>query len=954
MCGDIPTRGGNPMVSGIRSTTQSSFEQAPAFQPSQQNPSYREEDLHDNTVYTSQETFPSNWLNSHLTKDQLNHIENLETLGFKRLADHLQLNRGYPWNRIIEIKNALIGEQLTDLFFLADFNKANGINKIMDFAITLAESSEYAFVNENIDLALETQKVIGQLTYLVNVNSSQVETFIENDETVAIEKIEQEFDKHFRKVLKLIEDNEKLPINAFLQNTKLSSQIELSREIAKSLITKNGTINTGLIEVIKDILVSPRPQINHIVNISYGLTILHQSPKLRDEFRNIRAPKNGNETAAQIIKATLDLSLEDPVTALEARQTVLTSLLSHLRQNNDGSCFASSVAIEILSSHLYHCFKDFVQLIHEGKLSRTLKNTKKDFLPILRIRDEHINKKIELNFDGTVLNSPDQSKLWDAPGIITACHAIGIHDPKATIIKILNRVLPNKGKAAFEIKTILRELSRLATQNLKFEMHQTINPKETLQLFQRGLKLLQKAEFAYSARTNPPLLKVWENVIASMAEAQESSVIKKMIMKSVVYALELKLTKEKIDPSPLLKQIFEDIKEKILQIRTHYDPTLITLKIDGQTFKEGGFVPYFDKNRIDSPKKFISLIKDVVNEVLNKNKQYLTEEQKINLEKISTLLLEYIKEEKIFIKNVLIKFDKSNAIPNILEKMAEGELKITPWALFIGNNSKKVLSVYLENDKAIHSPHEFSGSVKDRLISIIKMGQRLNAHEKDVYKKNPNKLIQFRVPDHHTGSLMLGHSSLANAWMNNKNADQWVQNKVILPGMILSNTAVDEATQQALIDRITDKILPEYISKEKAASFKTVAIKINRKCSIHEYRSSMIQLITSFDEKLETNVDQIKRQVDAAIIESLEPKLKKKFKENIIHIADTNWRDSDETNDNHLVILLNPGTKELELWEAGADNSHFHCLDQKHWFVQKKWEVFSISPESIADDVAIL
>lgn len=904
----------------------------------------------------------------HLRRAQLQSLTHLEELGYVQLADTFKLNRGYPWNRILNvIAFPALAEQLTNLYLLSlqQNVKRNDLLKIMDFAITYAESISHHPENNEADqneAILEAQKVLGLLTYLVNEDPViALKCIVNNSEEMAAEKILETFDSIFVQVLASVKAEVDSHAKIDLQPMAIVSQIVLARTVAKVLITKTGFINFGLVEDLERVFLSHYKNINHFSTILYGLKVIQNSPSLREAFTRIHAPIAGNHVSPSIIRATLNLPLDTPITAREAQQTVLTSLLSHLRQNNDGACFATSVAIELMSSHLRHCFKDFVRLIQSGKITRLIKDVRKEFVPLLRINDDHIEKKLTINKQGFVLvNNQPKITLWDIPGIRAACEAVGIVDVKNVLLFVVSENFskePKKNTIELPIKHILRDISRLATKNLKVHLQQTLNPNQTMDGIRKVLHLFRKAEFAFSAQTNPPLPEAWKIVMATMAESNESSPIKVRFVNSVIHGFSRILTNAQVPSCPVIKSILHDVKSKLGFIKLQFDPSLTTITIDGENFKEGGFIPINMKRRIDSPAEFMNFIKTTFAEViashLSKNP---SEEDKRKITNISQIINTHLQEKKVFISDVLKKFDDSNKVDDVIDKMEKGLLKITPWAIFVGNSPQNVLKVYLNSDfptqPLSHTYPTLTGTTIKKCVGLIHIIQDMGEKERETYQRNATKRIQFLIPQHHTGSFIVGHPSLDQMRKTIDDPEEWIQQTLIAPIAQLRNQPMDAITKKNLLKKLEEKILPHYI-KEKIPQFRTSVKQLdNEEYSICDYRDLLLELLLNFDPKLNDR-EKLTRFLDAALVESLEPQLKQKMDETTLHFADTNWRDKEGMNDNHLVFLVNPGTGELEVWEASSNNQHYHCLDQTHWLVAGNWEIFQISPDCIADDLAV-
>ncbi|MDR1255215.1 MAG: hypothetical protein LBJ78_04320, partial [Puniceicoccales bacterium] len=142
-------------------------------------------------------------------------------------------------------------------------------------------------------------------------------------------------------------------------------------EIAKHLITAPGQLaNEGFILGLKTMLAEGRmlPGINNAF-FAQQLDRLQHDPGLREQLMNIG--RNGiSPVAHQAIRETLGLPPGAPITPKEAQQAALAALLSPLRQGKVGSCFATSVAINIHDTRPSEMLRDMASLIEKGFIER--------------------------------------------------------------------------------------------------------------------------------------------------------------------------------------------------------------------------------------------------------------------------------------------------------------------------------------------------------------------------------------------------------------------------------------------------------------------------------------------------------------------------------------------------------------------------------------------------------
>jgi hypothetical protein len=881
-----------------------------------------------------------------ISSEETNYIYDLKKKGLQALVEKLEKHDGYPWNEIKTIRNSILIEQLTDLYQLCQAKHPTSdasIKKILDFAIDLAKTAMAPSLTESYshsnDVMNYTKHMLGRLIYLTNQNLSAVAKCIQTETPQnALIEIQNEFSVAIQNLSYQLQNYYAIHYETQLQSPELAFHTKIPSFIAEALLTDTGTINLGIIDLLAEKFLISDPPINHQVNLAYGLHLLQYSPQLRNEFEKIRRPSSPNMPSNDVIRAVLGLSPEIEITDLHAKQTILTALLSHIRQGEAGSCFATSLANEILSAHLAFCLKDLTQIIQESKLTRTIKGVCKDIPFIKSIPDEDLTKKISIDRKGYVItHHKTQGPLWEAPGIQAACSSLAIKDVRKAV-QALTHSFPFADKSyEIEIKEFIKMLCEYKT---------TLEPDKKAVIG----TLYSQACFAFSAQTAQPLLKVWENAIANMAEAQEGGMIKTNILESILYALQFKLGEMKVPPSKMIKQLLQEIKKNLYaRIQLQYDPLVKDSSIDDQQLKaKGGFVLYHKDQRFDNPQKFNLFLAEIIFQISKKAKTLnVTDEELKIINQFFDVLLPYLQSDE-FMTRVLVKYHPSNAVQLMVEPHHYNNLKFTPWITRTGNNSKTVLEVYLEANQPIQTEKILSENLEERLNTIIKIGQRLSDVEKDSYLINPNKSSQLRIPGWHTGCLiLLGNHALMRAIKRDSSIEEWLEKFIKAPGKQVADSLMDSATRHQLLKQLSQSVLPNFLPKDKLIIFDQLAKELPENLSIKEYRNSLIQLCRkSPDLKPAFILDNMIRKLDTAIYQSLNPELKKHLENSALHLIDTNW--CYNVHDIHLCAIVNPGTGELELWEAYSNSSHLTAINQKDWL--QEWEILMIPEKLIPND----
>lgn len=870
--------------------------------------------------------------------------EKWKTKDVDRLLDPLNHQEGFPWDTIKTISHPILIEQLIDLSLLCEMKRQQLNSKlepteILEFALNLANIAiSSPFIKEythSIDLIEKTKEMLGQLIYLVDCDLEHVLTIFHSDGKDKWESLQELFDLHFQNIIQHLYQEFTICQNSHLQSADLMFSIHLPLEIAKLLLTTKGTVNVGLINLIQQHFIPSLYPINHQINLSYGLKSLKQSFELRKEVEWIQKPHSPHMPSNEVIRAILNLPAEEIVTSLHAKQVIVSAFLSHLRQDETGSCFATSLAIELLSSHLHHCLKDLVQLLEESKLTRTLKEVSRDIPFIKSIYDADLSQTLMIDENGHLITM-ESSKIfiWETPGLQAAATSIGIHDLKKALTNLLLLKDPPLIHQKLECQEILKKLCL-------YQIETDPSLKKKLG------SLFAQACFAFSAQTHQALLKIWENSIANMAEVKEQGMIKTYILDAILHAIQLKLGELHIPPSLFVKEFLQDLKKTIYQfIQLQYDPTLKSLP-DKHAYpnkRQGGFVLYVNNQRIDQASIFIKFLQDLILHACNKWKNKLLkpdEEKFINLMQ-GQLFLHLSSED--FLTRLLIKYHPANAALLVQSNQFD-KLRFTPWITLKGNKSKAVLQVYLETDQPIPTEKFNQKSLEERLLSIIKLGKSLNEPDKQAFLNNTHKSNLLRIPGWHTSRLiLLGHPSLGIVLEGQQTAEEWLDG-IKKSGLQIAESIIDEETRCHFFKAIEEKLLPQLISS-KADQIKILLSQIPSELSIKQTRETFVQLLQE-QEEIDTNaLPQIKRQIDTLLYESLNPVLNKQFKNSIFPIIDTNW--NEECHDLYLYAVVNPGTGQFEIWQAYSNESRMQAISQKEWI--QEWEIFFIPDEVLKND----
>jgi hypothetical protein len=326
-----------------------------------------------------------------------------------------------------------------------------------------------------------------------------------------------------------------------------------TRRLANLLINDKGELNLTVLPRLIDLLkenfysLGPNRQFDakrqkHLLNV---LTILNENKDIQRTIKGINKPAS-NRNAEQMIRDTLLLPANTTVTDAHARRACLSAWMCLLRQNV-GSCFATAPAIIVQAEQPEVFFKDLLELINTGRLTRTFGGVENS-VPLSPTWGAGDLKKPFLLPTGEGFKN---SLLWSSPGLISAFEAAGQVDLEASAkekyekvktllagaLEMLNAAnQPYILTSAEELirKALLKNLNLTEEAVTEFQNRpqEMMSPNLMIapaaaaqegigskrQLCSTFLTQLDQAEAAFKGLGTNALLKAWEFSLASFSE----------------------------------------------------------------------------------------------------------------------------------------------------------------------------------------------------------------------------------------------------------------------------------------------------------------------------------------------------------------------------------------------------------------------------------------------------
>lgn len=241
-----------------------------------------------------------------------------------------------------------------------------------------------------------------------------------------------------------------------------------------------------------------------------------------------------------LIRQTLDISPNIPLTDVHARRAVLSAWLCYLRQNV-GSCFATAPAEIIQSEQPEHFLEDLQSLLATGNLKRTFGGIENSVPISMSWGSGDWKKPIVVQFAA--------GKIWPevfySPGLINALESIGYFEAKMLLkkkilqlkfdVENLVKKISRNGIAILTAEQIIRSilLQKLSLTEKQLKEYENIHQHRSISHIlpsvasaKNGIQMrcsqffhsFETAKHAFMILADNALLKTWEYTLASFSD----------------------------------------------------------------------------------------------------------------------------------------------------------------------------------------------------------------------------------------------------------------------------------------------------------------------------------------------------------------------------------------------------------------------------------------------------
>ncbi|MBA3958066.1 MAG: hypothetical protein H0X51_06705 [Parachlamydiaceae bacterium] len=781
--------------------------------------------------------------------------------------------------------NAQAIEQLTHLHTICQLRNLH----------TSASPQFTAFCYTSLRHNQNINGLLGKLIFLANRNLAKTLDLIDHRYIEkSIHNIESVFEAELSRIALQLHQTAQQHQVTGIQDSMRVVTARLPVEIAQLLITDAG-LNHHIIPDLKAYFLA-HPRYNNERELLHRLTLLENSSSLRQLLAHTNKPSSLASPANTLIRISLGMDQNAEISQMDAQRAALAALLSHLRQGEAGSCFASYLAINLLETNLEQCLKDFQELLHNNCLKRLVNGCSVEFTYLMRTSGEVLDRSLIIDRSGNLYTHNSRCSLADSPGIQAACQAIGITNSSQMLQMAAAKLFAGIPNA---------EAVQITVQQL---LHQLV--MQTDSSTGQPAKRLDQACLAYHAQIENPLQLMWSNTIAGMAEAEESSHLKQKLVSSVVTTLHGIPDGHHFDDS-----ITNLMTAQLLyHTQMQYDPShkYPHHSVDDHS-TYGAFVLHHRESstqwkRVDSPEAFQHFLVALIEEAF----QYFP-----NLSQHMKKFTSYVRSSQ-FTESVLGHYSLTNArIPNLQSHLSQ--LKHTPWIDASGNTPKTIQRIYFSQTTDREAHHT---------VLHPKNASELLTHVSHLHQTSSTTRIPVSIRGVHACTLIPSHPSLANI-----HDAEWVQTNVITPGKMIADSVATEKTRQSLIQHMFAK-LPH----DKGEAFLGRIAQLPESLSVTDFRNALIQELKDVAPAEFTRYNSVFiRSIDTLLFNvALPPEQRKILAQSSLHFADSNWQH--KAKDIHFCFVVNPGTGLLEVCEVLEDGSGLLALDQDKW-VKRKWEI---------------
>lgn len=549
-----------------------------------------------------------------------------------------------------------------------------------------------------------------------------------------------------------------------------------------------------------------------------------------------------------------------------AKVAVLSAMLAPFNQGSVGDCFAVADVIRDHTEYYRNAAEDYRSIVMNGYVARPVNQTVDHFFCLPSLADDDLQRTVSYS-----------ASLLEAPGIAAARKLMG-GDQSEDLSDHVSAAL--KGKPQVALRDVIQAMA------------QAISPANPSSLQSVG-------EYAFSSLTNNPVLRGCEAAFAAMAEDRPNDSLRANINSSLSQALQNVFTDQNSE------QTFLNNFNNAYRLVYNLNIPLAQVSADGSSH-DGGFQLYKRSTNPNLIGERVATPQDLQQAVLEVMTASMVQDQNV---------LSYVQSDA-FLQQVLWDFDQNNQMePDPVHNYQN--LARTPMQSCDGDNPYEVDDI--DTESAYEGNVETFTASNAKALILWCMG---------LAQKAPAELLPMNSPQH-AFNFVPANPDLAAYVKSKMGGGQYLQKMVIVPGMQVSNSRIDPATQQALIQGLYS------LGLQESSQFKQLCNTLASKhLSVYSYAQKLLNGIIGIY-RLDPN--QAALAFDSLLIQALPPNERAILEKSAIRFANTNW--VEDGKDIYFCAFFNPRTELIGFGSIFEDKTNLTPMDESSWVNQQQWDV---------------
>jgi hypothetical protein len=780
----------------------------------------------------------------------------------------------------------------------------------------------------------QTKELLGIIMYFLDQDHTKLLSLLDTAQyDASVKSLRDLFVKDMQERKKVLDFSVAIETEEGTQlfDYELVKGFHLPIELANVMVLSNGELNLGLSGLMKKCFFDPSIDFSYQEVISRALDVLKMQPTLVQTFEGVVKPQNPNFKSNTLIRSMLNLDPTTEITNRHAKILAFATFLSKLRQGPIGSCFATSVGINLQILRPDKFMQDIVSILQSDKLVRKVDSESHNIQYVLDATNDALTTELSLFKDGILSNG---TNLLDSWALKAACKQMGI--PESNTKKaISDAILALTGGKSAKI-TPFQIIEKIAAMNFNE------NAQDRADIGKVG----------FCAIDNNMLLRAWEELIAAMAEVRPHGLVRGSLLNSISAALSDQFKPRTLSDKKVMQVFNKTLLDTVnTQLDLRYDPSTTldddsnanTVSSDGKSNFDAAFVMYDTKgNEVQTPSEFEETIRSYVDMTAQIcAKQFTSNQEAQSLQDTAKKIMAFV-GSKTFLRLAIINFDEENKKVNHPEDNWE-TLDGLPWRARYGNDPGEVLDVYFERTKDL-VPYTFTPqNAQDLMVTLLDVAKQHQSETHYLDDDNPNETLELTSPQH-AFEFMIKSDSMKVAVKDSRNARDWVQDYVSKHGKIFAETKLTPEIKSKILQK-TEHMLDNPNHK---AEFKAKISKMTTQhVTVDDLRKELLtitQYVTKEDVKDKKDIKNIVNMACDQHILSMQKGVLDSLKPFIIHFADTNWNDGDHS----IHFCFVPYGNTVLLGTVFDDGTNLQVVDQDEWVNRQEWQVYKTSLTALA------